>query len=42
LLFLEAALILREEAFEIMKEHPVENGAFRMTGTINSGHSRKS
>jgi hypothetical protein len=35
-------IIFGQELLKIMKEHPVENGAFRMTGTIDSGHSRKS
>ncbi len=39
-LFLEAMLILREEAVEVMKKHPVEGSPLRMSGTINSGHSR--
>jgi hypothetical protein len=39
-LLLEPALILREEPVEIVKKHPVENRAFWMTRTIDSGHSR--
>jgi len=35
---LEAALIFRQEALEIMKKHPVEDRALRMPGTIDSRH----
>jgi len=41
-LLLEAALILGEEPVEVMEEHPVEHGAFGMSGTVNSCHSRES
>ena len=40
-LFLEAALILGQELVKIMEHHPVEHGTFRMSGTIDSGHSRE-
>ncbi len=39
-LFLEAMLIFCEEAVEVMKKHSVKGGPLRMSGTINSGHSR--
>ena len=35
-LLLEALLILGQESFEVMEEHPVEHGAFRMAGTVHS------
>jgi len=28
----------RQEAIEVMKKHPVENGPLRMPGTIHSRH----
>ena len=37
-LFLETALIVRQEAVKIVKEHPVQDGAFRISRTIHSGH----
>ncbi len=39
-LSLKAMLILCEEAVEVMKKHPVEDSALRMSGTIYSGHIR--
>ena len=39
---LETALIFGQELLKVMEQYPVEHGAFRMTGTIDSGHSRKS
>jgi len=41
-LFLEAGLILGQELVKVMEEHPVEHGAFGMSGTVNSCHSRRS
>jgi hypothetical protein len=38
---LEAALILCQEALEMMKKHPIEDGPLRMPGTIDSGHGRR-
>jgi len=38
-LSLETALILREEAVEVMKRHPVEGSPLRMSGAVGSGHS---
>jgi len=35
---LEAALVLRQKALEMMKKHPVENRALGMPGTIHSRH----
>ena len=35
-LLLEAALVLSQEAIEMMKHHPVEHGALRMPRTILS------
>jgi len=37
-LLLEAMLILREEAVEVMEDHPIEDRALGMSGTIDSGH----
>ena len=37
---LEPALIFRDEPLEMMKKHPVENGPFRMSRTIDSCHSK--
>jgi hypothetical protein len=42
ILLLETALIFGQELLKVMEQYPVEHGAFRMTGTIDSGHSRKS
>jgi len=39
-LLLEAALILRKESVKIIEEHAVEDGALRMSGTVNSWHSK--
>jgi hypothetical protein len=39
---LEAALILGQKPVEVMEKHPVEDSAFRMTGTIDSCHIRSS
>ena len=41
-LFLEALLILGQEPVKVMKQHAVEHGTFRMTGTGHSCHSRGS
>jgi hypothetical protein len=38
MLFLEAALILREELIEVMEQHPVEDGTLGMSRTIGSRH----
>ena len=38
---LEPALVLRQEALEMMEQHPVEGGALRMPSTIHSCHDRK-
>jgi hypothetical protein len=35
---LEPALIFRHEPLEIMKKHPIENDAFRMTRAVDSRH----
>jgi len=35
---LEAALVFGDEPLEMMEKHPVENGAFRMTRTVDSRH----
>jgi hypothetical protein len=35
---LEPALIFRDEPLKMMKKHPIENGAFRMTRAIYSRH----
>jgi hypothetical protein len=35
---LQPTLIFRDEPFEMIKKYAVENGAFRMTRTINSRH----
>ncbi|GEM_PF-2616922 len=40
-LLLEAAIILGPELVKIMEHHPVEHGTFRMSGTIDSCHSRE-
>ncbi len=37
---LETALIFIQEPVEVVEQHPVENSALGMSGTINSGHSR--
>jgi hypothetical protein len=39
-LFFEALLILTQKPVKIVKENPVEDGAFWMPGTIDSCHSR--
>ncbi|MGB7297106.1 MAG: hypothetical protein WBC70_16090 [Candidatus Aminicenantales bacterium] len=41
-LLLETGLIFLKELVKVMEEHPVEHGALRMTGTVNSCHSRES
>jgi len=41
-LSLETGLIFGQELVKVMEEHPVEHGAFRMSGTVNSCHSRGS
>jgi hypothetical protein len=38
---LETLLILRDETLEMMEKHPVEDGPRRMSGTIDSRHSRR-
>ena len=40
-LLLEAALILREESIEVMKEHLVENRALWMSGAVDSCHGKQ-
>jgi len=40
-LLLETSLILGQELVKIMEHHPVEHGTFRMSGTIDSCHSRE-
>jgi hypothetical protein len=40
ILLLETLLILGEEAVKIVKKHPVEDSPLRMSGTIDSCHSR--
>jgi len=35
---LEPALVFGGEPLEMMEKHPVENGAFRMTRTVDSRH----
>ncbi|MDI6699602.1 MAG: hypothetical protein QME85_11840 [Candidatus Saccharicenans sp.] len=35
ILLLEAALILRQEAVEVMEEHPIKDSPLRMSGAIN-------
>ena len=37
-LLLETPLVLRQEPVEVMEEHPVENGAFRMARAVDSRH----
>jgi len=39
-LLLETALVFGEELVEMMKKHPVEDGAFRMSGTVDSCHGQ--
>ncbi|MEA2005245.1 MAG: hypothetical protein U9O50_03170 [Acidobacteriota bacterium] len=39
-LLLETRLIFLKELVKVMEEHPVEHGALRMTGPINSCHNR--
>jgi len=41
-LSLETGLIFGQELVKVMEEHPVEHGAFRMSGTVNFCHSRGS
>ena len=41
-LLLKTALILRKESLEIMEQHPVKHGALRMSGAIDSCHSKES
>ena len=41
ILFLEAALIFGKETFEMMENHPIEDGSLRMARTIDSRHSGK-
>jgi hypothetical protein len=38
ILLLETAPVFGEELVEMMKKHPVEDGAFRMSGTGDSCH----
>ena len=40
-LSLETALILGQEALKVMEKHTVEHGAFRMSGAIDSCHSKE-
>lgn len=40
ILLLKPGLILGQELVKVMEEHPVEHGAFRMSGTVNSCHSK--
>jgi len=35
---LKTLLILRDETLEMMEQHPVEDGAFRMARTVDSRH----
>jgi hypothetical protein len=35
---LETLFIFRDEPLEMMKKHPIEDGAFRMTRTVDSRH----
>jgi hypothetical protein len=37
---LKAALVFGQEALEVIKEHPIENGALGLAGTIDTCHSR--
>lgn len=39
---LETILVLRDKPLEMMEQHPVENGAFRMARTVDSRHIRES
>jgi hypothetical protein len=39
-LLLETSLVLCQEPVKIVKKHPVENGPFRMSRTIDSCHSK--
>lgn len=41
-LLLEARRILGQEAVEVMKDHPVEDGPLGITGAINPCHSKES
>jgi hypothetical protein len=38
---LETTLIFSQEPVEMMEKHPVEDGPLRMSGTIDSRHSRR-
>ena len=38
---LKTLLIFRDKPLEMMKEHPIEDGAFRMTRTVDSRHIGK-
>jgi hypothetical protein len=38
---LETTLILRQKPVEMMEKHPVKDGPLRMSGTIDSRHSRR-
>jgi hypothetical protein len=40
-LLLETALILGQETIKVMKEHLVEDGALRMSGTVDSLHDKE-
>jgi len=40
-LALETVLVLDQDPFEVMEEHPVENGTFWMAGTVESWHSSR-
>jgi hypothetical protein len=39
---LETGLVFLKELVKVMEEHPVEHGALRISGTVNSCHSRGS
>ena len=41
-LSLEVHLIIRKESLEMMEQHPVEHGALRMSGAVDSCHSKES
>ena len=41
-LLLKPVLIILQKLIEIMGQNPVKDGPVRMTGRIDSGHSRKS
>ena len=40
-LSVEPAFVFLDEALEIMKEYPVENGALRMARAVDSRHKRR-